>query len=129
MNLKKIIILSSAIFGGLIISHTLNRCGYSTRILNDEIKYQNRVSSHPTLSLLQQGDILISNSNIDTYYYSFYITIENQENDLFSISNSLSTSGIAKQWSSSEWVRIRYLIFVLLKLNVYICYDRDKYRF
>lgn len=90
MNFKKIIILSSSILGVLLISHTLNRCGYSTRILNDEIKYQKRVSSSPTLSLLQQGNISISNSNIDTYYYSFYITIENQENDLFSITNSLN---------------------------------------
>lgn len=90
MNLKKIIILSSAIFGGLIISNTLNRCGYTTRILNDQIKYQNRASSNLTLSLLQDGNISISDSNKDTYYYAFSITIENQENDLFSITNSLN---------------------------------------
>lgn len=90
MNLKKIIILSSAILGGLLISLSLDRCGYSTRILNNEIKYQNQVSTYPTLSLLQQGEISISDSNKDTYYYSFNVTIQNQENDLFSIKNTLN---------------------------------------
>lgn len=107
MNLKKIIILSSAILGGLLISHTLNRCGYSTRILNNEIKYQNRDSSYPTLRLLQQGDISISSSNIDTYYYSFYITIEDQENDLFSITNSLNYNlSLIIDFSNLEYVDV-----------------------
>lgn len=109
MNLKKIIILSSAIFGGLIISHTLNRCGYTTRILNDEIKYQNRASSESslTLSLLQDGNISNSDSNKDTYYYSFYITIENQENDLFSITNSLNYNlSLIIDFASLEYVDV-----------------------
>ena len=90
IDLKKIIILSTAIISGFLFSFTLTRCGSPNKILSEQIKYQNRESSEPTLSLLQSGNINISNRNNDTYYYSFNLTIQNQENDLFSITNTLN---------------------------------------
>lgn len=89
LDLKKIIILSSAIISGFLFSFALTRCGVSSKILDNSIKHQEK-NTNPSLSILQSGDLIFSNTNNDTYYYCFNVIIQNQKNDLFSITNTLN---------------------------------------